>query len=79
MSFSSITEFLEISCPTCRIACEYSLIDKDDGLFKAHDWNADIDSLPTLNFYRKNHVRKLDGEFVKYTPRNTIVDEKISQ
>mgnify|MGYP001545797091 CR=1 FL=1 len=45
LRFSSITEFLEISCPTCRIACEYSLIDKDDGLFKAHDWDADIDSL----------------------------------
>ena len=45
LSFSSIAEFLEISCPICRIACEYSLIDKHDGLFKAHDWDADIDSL----------------------------------
>jgi len=45
LSFNSIAEFLEISCPICRIACEYSLIDKDDGLFKSHDWDADIDSL----------------------------------
>ena len=44
LNFNSITEFLEISCPICRIACEYSLIDKDDGLFKSHDWDADIDS-----------------------------------
>ena len=45
LSFNSIAEFLEISCPICRIACEYSLIDKDDGLFKSHDWDADIDPL----------------------------------
>jgi hypothetical protein len=36
LSFSSITELLELCCPTCRIACEYSLIDKDDGLFEAY-------------------------------------------
>ena len=45
LSFHSIAEFLEISCPICRIACEYSLIDKSGGLFKSHDWDADIDSL----------------------------------
>jgi hypothetical protein len=45
LNFNSIADFLEISCPICRIACEYSLIDKDDGLFKSHDWDADIDSL----------------------------------
>ena len=48
LSFNSIAEFLEISCPICRIACEYSLINKDDGLFKSHDWDADIDSLDLL-------------------------------
>ena len=45
LSFNSIVKFLEISCPICRIACEYSLIDKDGGLFKSHAWDADIDSL----------------------------------
>ena len=44
-SFNSIAEFLEISCPICHTTCEYSLIEKDDGLFKSHDWDSDIDSL----------------------------------
>ena len=43
LSFNSIAEFLEISCPICRIACEYSLIDKDDGQHISK--NSEIESL----------------------------------
>ena len=45
LNFNSIIEYLEINCPICHTSCEYSLIDKDDGLFKSHDWDSDIDSL----------------------------------
>ena len=45
LNFKSGAEFLEISCPICHTTCEYSLIEKDDGLFKSHDWDSDIDSL----------------------------------
>jgi hypothetical protein len=44
LDFKSIAEYLEIGCPICHTACEYSLIKKDDGLFKSHDWDSDIDS-----------------------------------
>jgi phage FluMu protein Com len=45
LNFKSNVEYLEISCPICHTTCEYSLIEKGDGLFKSHDWDSDIDSL----------------------------------
>ena len=45
LNFKSNVEYLEINCPICHTTCEYSLIEKDDGLFKSHDWDSEIGSL----------------------------------
>ena len=43
--FDALPDRFEIRCPECRIGCEYDLYESRFGsFFRAHDWDADIDS-----------------------------------
>jgi hypothetical protein len=73
LNFKSVAEYLEIGCPICHTACEYSLIEKDDGLFKSHDWDSDIDTFElngetgeiNRNLLRQYKMLLLAGETTK--------------
>jgi len=73
LNFNSIAESLELGCPICHTACGYSLIEKGDGMFKSHTWDADIDSWDldgqvgelNRNLLRQHKTMLLAGETTK--------------
>lgn len=44
MNFNSLTDSLELGCPNCNSALEYSMFESELGsIITSHDWDSDVD------------------------------------